>query len=81
MTILIGIILYLIAIVLSMTLGNIFKNTDDPSLKEIVKSGTKNRNRSYHPVHNMFRDLRHQRSPNPLHKVIMKIYFKKGIQS
>jgi hypothetical protein len=58
MAILIGIILYLLAIALSITLGNIFKNIDDPILKEIVKIRTKNRNRSYHPVHDMFRDLR-----------------------
>jgi hypothetical protein len=59
MEILIDIILYLLSIVLSMALGNIFKKTDDSMLKEIVKSGTKNRNRSHHPVDNMFRDLRH----------------------
>ena len=58
MAILIDIILYLLAVALSMMLGNIFKNTDDSILKEIMKSGTKNRSRSYHPVHDMFRDLR-----------------------
>jgi hypothetical protein len=59
MEILIDIILYLLAIVLSMTLGNIFKKTDDSMSKEIVKNETKNRNRSHRPVHNLFRDLRH----------------------
>jgi hypothetical protein len=59
MTILIYIILYLLAIVLAMTLGNIFKITDDSMLKEIVKNGTKNRNQAHHPVHNMFRDFQH----------------------
>jgi hypothetical protein len=59
MEILIAIILYLLAIVLSMMLGDIFKNTDDSMSKEIVKSGINNRNHSHHPVHSLFRDLRH----------------------
>ncbi|MGD1045125.1 MAG: hypothetical protein ABR936_07335 [Bacteroidota bacterium] len=58
MTILIDIILYLLAIVLSMMLGSIFKNTDDSMSKEIVNNGTKNRNRSHRPVNNLFWDLR-----------------------
>jgi hypothetical protein len=59
MDILISIILYLFVIVLSMTLGNIFKKTDDSMLKGIVRNETKNRNRHHYPVHNLFRDLRH----------------------
>ena len=59
MEILIDIILFLIAIVLSMVLGNIFKKTDNSMLKEIVKSGNKNRNRYHHELHSMFQDLRH----------------------
>jgi hypothetical protein len=59
MEILIDIILYLLAVALSIALGNVFKKNDDSMLKEIVKSGTRNRNRFHHPVHNMFRDLRH----------------------
>jgi len=58
MEILIGIILYLLAIVLSMTLGNIFKKTDDSMSIGNVKNETKNRNRRHYPVHNLFRDLR-----------------------
>jgi hypothetical protein len=58
MAILIDIILYLLAVVLSMALGNIFKKTDDSMSKEIVKNETKNRYQRYYPVHSMFRDLR-----------------------
>jgi hypothetical protein len=59
MEILIDIILYLLAIVLSMMLGSIFKKTDDSMSKEIAKNETKNTNRRYYPVHSMFRDLGH----------------------
>jgi cytochrome b len=59
MGILIDIILYLLAIVLSMTLGSIFKKTDDSLSKENVKNETKNRHRRSYPVHSMFGDLRH----------------------
>jgi hypothetical protein len=59
MGILIDIILYLLAIALSMMLGNIFKQSDDSRSKEIMNDENKNRNRFYHPVHNMFRDLQH----------------------
>jgi hypothetical protein len=59
MEILIAIILYLLAIVLSMTLGNIFKKADDSMSNDIMNNKTKNRSRSYRPVHNLFRDLRH----------------------
>jgi len=54
---LIDIILYLLAIVLSMMLGSIFKKTDDSISKENVKNKTKNRNRRYYPVHSMFRNF------------------------
>ena len=53
----IDIILYLLAIVLSMMLGSIFKKTDDSISKENVKNKTKNRNRRYYPVHSMFRNF------------------------
>jgi hypothetical protein len=59
MEFLIAIILYLLAIVLSMTLGNIFKKADDSMSNDIMNNKSKNRSRSYHPVHTMFRDLRH----------------------
>jgi hypothetical protein len=57
MAIIIDIILFLLAVVLSTALGNIFKNTDDSMSKEIGKNETKNRHRLYYPVHSMFRDF------------------------
>jgi hypothetical protein len=59
MSILIDIILYLLAIVLSIMLGSIFRKTDDSMSKEIAKDEIKNRNRRYYPVHSMFRNFGH----------------------
>jgi len=56
MEILIDVFLYLLAIGISITLGSIFKNTDDSMSKEIVKSRTKNRNRRLYRTHYLFRD-------------------------
>ena len=61
MEIVIDIILFLLAVALAALLGNISKKTDNSIMNEIVKSGNKYRNRSHHPVHTMFRDLRRER--------------------
>jgi hypothetical protein len=56
MEILIDVVLYLLAIGISMMLGNIFKNTDDSMSKEFVESRTTKRNRRLFRTHYLFRD-------------------------
>jgi hypothetical protein len=56
MEILIDVVLYLLAIGISMMLGNIFKNTDDSKSTEFVKSRTRNRNRRLFRTYYLFRD-------------------------
>jgi len=56
MEILIWIILYLLAIVLAMMLGDIFKKSDNSTTEEIEMNENKNQNRRHYLVHDLFKD-------------------------